>query len=179
MQRTPCPTSCELGLIPVALQSVTQQSLQRSKCYQWPKYRVSQAIQQIPVQSYRIPLLKTQTGRRLARALTATTTAPSRGGSRFFIGEGLQPFVGEASWAKGRLFVPEGRLCWREGRRICLEGCLCGLKGRLFVSSGHISWREGAHITACDAKINPGLRYSANGDGNWCPCAPVSIFQND
>ena len=46
-----------------------------------------------------------------------------------------------------RLFVPEGRPCWPERRRICLEGRRRGRKVRLFVPEGRLRRREDAHVT--------------------------------
>ena len=43
-----------------------------------------------------------------------------------------------------QFFVTEGRLRWRDGRRICLEGCRHGRKGSLFVPEGRLHLREGA-----------------------------------
>ena len=51
--------------------------------------------------------------------------------------------------------MPEGRLCWREGRHICLEGRRRGRKERHLLA-GRISWREGAHITPSVQKRIPG-----------------------
>ena len=52
---------------------------------------------------------------------------------------------------------------------ICFEGCRHGRKGRPFVSEVRLARRH--TYNAFDAKIDPGLRYSANGDESWRPCA--------
>ena len=44
-------------------------------------------------------------------------------------------------------FLVEGRLCWREGPCISLEGRRRGRKGCLLFSGERLCWREGTHIT--------------------------------
>ena len=44
------------------------------------------------------------------------------------------------------LFVSEGRLCWRKGRRFNLEGTIIG-EMALFVTEDRLCWREGHRIS--------------------------------
>ena len=100
-------------------------------------------------------------------------TATVRGGSRIFIGEGLQ-VLGAPFWPRGAVIGEKTPLRTRRAPLLAGGGSYL-LRRALWVKRAPFRIRRAPSpagkrtSTFLDANIDPGLKYSANGDKNWRP----------
>ena len=80
-------------------------------------------------------------------AETRTQRAPIRARrAPSLVGGARSSFERRRHERKECLLVPEGSLCWREVRRLCLEESRHGRKARFFVPEGRLCRRKGRSI---------------------------------